>query len=90
MITNFEAGDEVDIIFGSQKNLEAKSYVGIHSHQMLLLQAPHICCTSFLELPHVAELESREYRVANSKQWLKKVFPNSCGSSKDWKPNQLI
>ena len=81
MMGHFEAGEEVDKIFGAQKNLKAKIYDGTHSHQML--QAPYICCTSFLELPHVAKLESTLYRVANSKQWLKKVFPNSCGSNKD-------
>lgn len=61
----------------------------MHPHQMLLLQAPHICCTAFLELPRVAELESTEYRVANSRLWLKKVFPNSYGNSKEGIPSQI-
>lgn len=72
------------------RKMKIKSYVGTHSHQMLLLPAPHICCTSFLELPHVAELESREYTVANSRLWLKKVFPNSCGSSKRLKTKSIM
>lgn len=45
---------------------------------MLLVQVPHICCTSFLELLHVVELESTMYKVAKSRLWLRKVFPNSC------------
>ena len=50
----------------------------MQSHQMLLVQVPHIYCTSSLELLHVVELESTMYKVAKSRLWLRKVFPNSC------------
>lgn len=44
---------------------------------MLLAQAPHICCTSFLELLHVAELESTVCKVASNRLLLATECPNS-------------
>lgn len=60
------------------------------SYQMQLVQAPHICCTSFLEPLHVAEQESTMCKVARSRLWLRKVFPNSCGHNQTNEPGQFI
>lgn len=53
-------------------------FKSIQTHQMLLVQAPHICCTFYQELLHVTERESIGCKVARSRLSLRKVFPNSC------------
>lgn len=48
-----------------------------YSHQMLLVQARHICCIFSQELLHVAEQESKVCTVAICRLWLMKLFPSS-------------